>query len=41
MCKGLLKDPCECQAELGDIARIAEVSFVSSYVCIGRPLWDL
>ena len=29
-CEDLLRDPCECQAELGDIARIAEVSFVSS-----------
>ena len=31
-CKDLSRDPCECQAELSDIARTAEVSFVSS-VC--------
>ena len=30
-CERLLRDPCECQAELGDIARITEVSFVSSF----------
>ena len=30
--EGLQRDPCECQADLGDIARMqgAEVSFVSS-----------
>ena len=26
-------NPCECQAELGDTARIAEVSFVFSLSC--------
>ena len=30
-CEGLLRDPCECQAELGDIARIDETSFESSF----------
>ena len=35
MCEGLWRNPCECQAELGDMARTAEVCFV------GRPLWDL
>ena len=34
-------DRCECQAELGDIARRAEVSFVFSLSCIGQPLWDM
>ena len=29
--------PSECQAELSDIVRIAEVSFVS---CIGQRLWE-
>ena len=37
----LQKGPCEWQAELGDIARIAEVSFVSCLSCIGQPLGDL
>ena len=32
------RDPSECQAELGNIARIAEVLSLS---CIGQPLWDL
>ena len=32
---------CEFQAEVGDIANIAEVSFVSSLSSIGQPLWDL
>ena len=27
---GILRDPCECQAELGGIARIVEIRFVSS-----------
>ena len=31
MCEGLLRDPCECQAEVCGIARIVEVSFVSAF----------
>ena len=31
-CEGLLRDPYECQGELGNIAKIAEASFVSSFV---------
>ena len=30
----------ECQAELGDIARIAGLIFLS-LSCIGQPLWNL
>ena len=30
-CEGLFRDPCECLAELGYIARIAAVSVVSSF----------
>ena len=38
-----MRDPCECHAELGGIARIVEVSFVFSFkfVMYGGPLWDL
>ena len=30
-CGCLLRKPCECQAELGDIAKIAKESFVFSF----------
>ena len=42
-CEGLLKDLREYQAEFGDIARLADVCFLSSLYlsCIGRPMWDL
>ena len=36
----LLRDPCECQNELGDILRKPKVSFVS-LSCIVHTLWDL
>ena len=42
-CEGLFRESCECQAELGDIARIDVGNFVSSFkfVMCGGPLWDL
>ena len=39
-CEGLQSDPSECQSELDDMTKIAEVNFMSM-LCIGRPLWDL
>ena len=35
----LMRDPCECKAEVGGIARIVEVSF--ELVRYGGALWDL
>ena len=42
--RALLREPCECQAELGGIARIVEVNLVSfKFVRYGGggALWDL
>ena len=40
--RALLSGPCEYQAELGGIARIIEVSFVSfKFLRYGGVLWDL